>query len=108
VSHKNYLVHGRTYCDELAWLDYMEGELDPNLAIDMSLLLKNSPGDRKRLDRLWRARTLVKASEYVLVPEDARVYECLHDKIMSAVEEKEIDSTPETNVKVSRTLTFDF
>jgi DNA polymerase III psi subunit len=77
----------------------MEGELDPSCAQDMERLLKNSPGDRKRLERLWRAKKLIKEADEVLLTEDAREYDRLHDQIMSAIERAtSVSEEKETNL----------
>ena len=80
--------------DERWWLDYLEGELvmgsNKSITEDMEALLKSSLNDRRTLKELERVRVLVKEADDVVLPEDLRVYDNLHDKIMMAVEETEV------------------
>lgn len=86
--------------DESWWLEYMEGEFDPSYARDLEQLLKNSPADRRRLRQLERTRRLVKDADEVALPEDARAYDQLHQRIMTAVE-KSGDASLESESRVS-------
>lgn len=74
--------------DENWWLEYLEGELEPNLKEDLKLLLKNSPADRRCASQLERARRLIKESDEEMLPEDGRYYDDLHDRIMAAIDEE--------------------
>lgn len=96
------------------WIEQMENELDPSLAQDMEILLKNSVRDRKRLERLWQTRNLIKKSDDVALPEDGRYYDVLHDKIIAAVDtasrEDEVERSTgvvtDPTAKLSWTLAF--
>lgn len=72
------------------WVEHLEAEIEPNLAEDLELLLKNSKEDKKILASLKRTREAVKASDDVAMPESGLYYKDLHDKIMAAVDFEEI------------------
>ncbi len=91
-------------CNEAWWLDYIEGEYDSDMRGDSELLLTNSPGDRKRLDKLVKTRKLVRESDEVELPEDGRIYDLLHDKIMAAVEKLENGVSTENRSEESEDL----
>ena len=75
------------FYDDDWWLEYMEKELDMNTMQDMEVLLKNSPADHRKLRELEWVRKLVKDSDDVALPEDGRVYDQLHAKVMASVHE---------------------
>lgn len=68
------------------WVDLVEGETDPSLREDLTLLLMNSPAGRDRLNTIKELRSLVKDSDDVSLPEDGRFYQNMHDRIMAAVD----------------------
>jgi hypothetical protein len=72
--------------DEEVWLDFAEGELDIDFGKDLSVLLMNSQADQQQVDTITKLRDLIKGSDEVLLPEDGRVYEELHNRIMAATE----------------------
>jgi hypothetical protein len=52
------------------------------------------------LERLWRAKKLIKEADEVLLTEDAREYDRLHDQIMSAIERAtSVSEEKETNLE---------
>ena len=70
------------YADDW-WLEFLEGELDPSLELDMSQLLINSDADRQTLQSLAITREVVKLADDSLLPEDGHYYDRLHARIMS-------------------------
>lgn len=70
--------------NEEVWLDFAEDELDETFKKDLSLLLMNSQADQQQVNTINKLRELIKSSDEILLPEDGRVYENLHDKIMAA------------------------
>lgn len=75
------------------WVEHLEAEVEPNLAEDLELLLKNSKEDTAILASLKRTRQAIKASDDVAMPESGLYYRDLHDKIMAAVDFEEIPET---------------
>ncbi len=73
------------------WIDFIEGDLEPSLEEDLKLLLLSSDADRKRLAELQVFREQVRQSEDVYMPESGQFYENMHDKIMAAVEQTEME-----------------
>src|SRR4051812_18370810 len=72
--------------NEEVWLDFLEGELDIDFEKDLSVLLMYSQADQQQVDTITKLRDLIKGSDEVLLPEDGRVYEDLHNRIMAATE----------------------
>ncbi|MEK7355260.1 MAG: hypothetical protein AAB250_02345 [Bdellovibrionota bacterium] len=72
------------------WVDHLEAEIEPNLAEDLELLLKNSKEDKAILASLKRTRQAIKASGDVAMPESGHYYNDLHNKIMAAIDFEEI------------------
>ena len=83
--------------DDSWWLDHLEGEFESSMEDDLEILLANSPGDRKRLAQLERARRLIKETDEECLPEDGYFYTDLHDRIMAAVEEASRESEGRTD-----------
>lgn len=75
------------YFDDEWWLEFMEKEMDMELAKDMEYFLTHSLPDRKALKQLERLRNLVKETDEVALPEDGRFYDRFHAKIMASVHE---------------------
>jgi hypothetical protein len=75
------------YFGEDWWVDMVEGEVDPNLEEDLSLLLKNSSSDRKIVESLEKTRHAIKKSDDVPMPESGQYYTDLHDRIMASINE---------------------
>ena len=74
---------------EETWIDFNENELDETFEQDLSLLLLNSQADKQQADGIKTLRDLIKSSDNVVLPEDGRIYEALHDRIMAAVADKQ-------------------
>jgi hypothetical protein len=66
------------------WMDFVEEELDETFKQDLSALLMNSQSDKNNMNGIKTLRDLIKSTDDVLLPEDGRVYDNLHDKIMAA------------------------
>lgn len=69
------------------WLEYVEGEADPSLTLDLKILLQRSRADRKICESLVKTREVIKSADPVSVPEDGHYYDNLHSRIMAAVNE---------------------
>ncbi len=69
---------------EDVWVDFVENELDATFQEDLSLLLVNSQADKQQVETITKLRDLIKGSDDVCLPEDGRIYEALHDRIMAA------------------------
>ena len=80
------LLYGRSLCSDDWWLEYLEGEIREEFHMDIELLLKKSPGDYRKLAQLAETRELISDSDDVHAPEDDRLNESLHDRIMAALE----------------------
>ena len=74
---------------EETWIDFNENELDETFEQDLSLLLLNSQADKQQANGIKTLRDLIKSSDDVVLPEDGRIYEALHDRIMAAVADKQ-------------------
>jgi hypothetical protein len=83
------------------WVEHLEDEIEPNLAEDLELLLKNSKEDHKILASLKRTRQAVKASDDVAMPESGLYYNDLHNKIMAAIDFEEIPESRREKHEVS-------
>jgi hypothetical protein len=95
-------------CSDDWWLEYNEGEYAKIMVSDIEILLKNSPGDRKRLERLKNARKLIADSDTTELPEDGRVYDRLHDRIMNAIARSETPiDTDMTDSQGAKSLDFE-
>ncbi|MCM2280556.1 MAG: hypothetical protein NDI61_01770 [Bdellovibrionaceae bacterium] len=68
------------------WIDLIEGETEPSLSEDLTLLLLNSPAGRERLRGLKELRQAIKDSDEVLLPEDGTYYRDMHSRIMAAID----------------------
>ncbi len=85
--------------DEEWWLEFLEGETDPSLKADLEVLLKSSSADRALLERWKRAKAWVGSTDDIVLPEDGRVYDRMHAKIMAgfdrvrAREEEAVESS---------------
>lgn len=85
----------RTHGDDDLWLEHIEDELEPNLDDDLTVLLKNSRGDRKIVDGLIRTRRAIKQADEVSLPESGQYYDDLHDRIMASIEPMIHQTTPD-------------
>jgi hypothetical protein len=83
------------------WVEHLEAEIEPNLAEDLELLLKNSKEDHKILASLKATRQAIKASDDVAMPESGLYYNDLHNKIMAAIDFEEIPETRREKFDVS-------
>lgn len=88
--------------DDDWWLDYLEKQVDMErdvaLALacnkslqsgkvnkDRDIFLRQTLGEQSALKNLLEVRTLVKESDEVVLPEDLRIYDSLHDRIMAEI-----------------------
>jgi hypothetical protein len=89
---------------EDVWVDFVENELDSTFQEDLSLLLVNSQADKQQVETITKLRGLIKGSDDVVLPEDGRIYEALHDRIMAATANMKPGTAPR-EVEVN-TVTF--
>lgn len=83
------------------WVEHLEAEIEPNLAEDLDVLLKNSKEDHKILASLKSTRQAIKASDDVAMPESGLYYNDLHNKIMAAIDFEEIPESRREKFDVS-------
>lgn len=75
-----------------SWVEHLEDEMEPmSFDQDLDLLLKNSREDRALFESLKKTREVVKRADDVALPESGHYYDALHAKIMSAIEQEEIE-----------------
>ena len=65
-------------------------------------LLKQSPGDRRRLARLRDTRELIADCDLAHAPEDDRAAESLHDRIMAQIDGSVTETDPERGKETTR------
>jgi hypothetical protein len=101
VSSKKGDARYRRSSPDETLVEYLEGELEPSFEADLTLLLLNSRPDRARLEEFKNLRELIKGSDQVFLPENGATYQNLHDRIMTAIDERRRSREPKRAAKRS-------
>ena len=67
------------------WVEFVEGEVEPNLRTDMQWALQNSARDLWQVESLRETRALVKEADDVAMPEDGRIDQRIHMAVMDTI-----------------------
>jgi hypothetical protein len=73
--------------DSSLWVDYLEGELDPQVKEDLDLLLAHSKTDQEIVKGLQQTKTMLMQMSEIELPQDEAYYRKLQDKIITKIED---------------------
>jgi len=80
------------------WIDYMEEECEPGLHDGLSLLLRRSEKEQKKLASYEGLRTLILQSDDVYLPENGNYYAEQRRQVMTAIAQSERSQSSRKNV----------